>query len=201
MRRWFLPESPDLLGLLGKQGEITIAAMDALCAWSGGDRSAAATVHALEHDGDQASREVLAAVKSTFVTPISPEDIYELSERLDHILNSAKNLVRESELVAIGPDAPMVEMAKLAALGVRSLVLAFPALSDHPDSATGYADEAVRQQRAIEHVYRKAMSALLAVDDVREVAGRRELYRRCARMGDAIEGVAHRIWYAVVKQG
>ena len=55
MRRWFLPESPDLLGLLGRQGEITIAAMDALCAWSDGDRSAGATVHALEHDGDQAS--------------------------------------------------------------------------------------------------------------------------------------------------
>ena len=27
-----------------------------------------------------------------------------------------------------------------------------------------------------------------------------ELYRRCARMGDGIEGVAHRVWYAVVKQ-
>jgi uncharacterized protein Yka (UPF0111/DUF47 family) len=201
MRRWFLPESPNLLGLLGRQGEITIAAMDALCAWSDGDRSAAATVHALEHDGDQASREVLAGVKASFVTPISPEDIYEISERLDHILNSAKNLVRESELLGIDPDAPMVEMANLAALGVRDLVLAFPELPEQAERATGYADAAVRQQRAIEHVYRKAMSALLRIDDVREVTGRRELYRRCVRIGDAIEGVAHRIWYAVVKEG
>jgi hypothetical protein len=45
------------------------------------------------------------------------------------------------------------------------------------------------------------MSALLQVNEIREVAGQRELYRRCARMGDAIEGVAHRIWYAVVKEG
>ena len=201
MRRWFLAESPDLLGLLGRQGEITIAAMDALCTWSGGDRSAAAAVHAFEHDGDRASREVLAAVKASFVTPISPEDIYEISERLDHILNSAKNLVRESELLDINPDAPMVEMANLAALGVRDLVLAFPELAEHAERATGYADGAVRQQRAIEHIYRKAMSALLRIDDVREVTGRRELYRRCVRMGDAIEGVAHRIWYAVVKEG
>ncbi len=134
MKRWFLPKSPDLLGLLGRQGEITVAAMDALCAWSEGDRSAAATVHALEHDGDRASREVLAAVKSSFVTPISPEDIYEISERLDITSSiSAKNLVRESELVDIDPDAPMVEMTSLAGLGVRSLVLAFPELSDHPD--------------------------------------------------------------------
>jgi uncharacterized protein Yka (UPF0111/DUF47 family) len=201
MRRWFLPESPDLLGLLGRQGDVTVAAMDALCAWSGGDRSAAAKVHALEHDGDRASREVLDAVKSAFVTPISPEDIYEISERLDRILNSAKNLVREAELVGIDPDAPMVEMTDLIALGVRDLVQAFPDLSDDPDRATSCADAAVRQQRAIEHVYRRAMSALLRLDDVREVTGRRELYRRCARIGDAIEGVAHRIWYAVVKQG
>jgi hypothetical protein len=135
------------------------------------------------------------------VTPISPEDIYEISERLDRILNSAKNLVREAELVGIDPDAPMVEMTDLIALGVRDLVQAFPDLSDDPDRATSCADAAVRQQRAIEHVYRRAMSALLRLDDVREVTGRRELYRRCARIGDAIEGVAHRIWYAVVKQG
>ncbi len=200
MKRWFLPESPDLLGLLGRQGEITIAAVDALCAWARGDPSAALKVQSLEHDGDRASREVLAAVKSAFVTPIGPEDIYEISERLDHVLNSAKDLVREAELVGMDPDGPMAEMTDLVSLGVRDLVKAFPHLADEPDRATGCADAAVRQQRAVEHVYRKAMSALLRIDDVREVAGRRELYRRCARMGDAIEGVAHRIWYAVVKE-
>ena len=30
MRRWFLPETPDLLGLLAVQGEITIRGIDAL---------------------------------------------------------------------------------------------------------------------------------------------------------------------------
>lgn len=201
MRRWFLPKTPDLLGMLAHQGQITIRGMDAFTAWSKGDRSQAAIVHAVDHEGDLASREVFTQVRDAFVTPISPEDIYELSERLDAILNGAKDLIREAELVNMEPDPPMAEMADLIALGVRDLVRAFPVLSAHPDQATKCADAAVRHQRSIEHVYRRAMSALLEVPDIREVMGRRELYRRCARMGDGLEGVAHRIWYAVVKEG
>jgi len=34
MNRWFLPSSPDLLGLLAHQGEVTIGGMDAFTAWS-----------------------------------------------------------------------------------------------------------------------------------------------------------------------
>ncbi len=201
MRRWFLPEAPDLLGLLARQGQVTIEAMDALSAWSSGDRAQGSTVRRLEHLGDEASRAVLTAVKDAFVTPVGPEDIYEISERLDAVLNAGKNLVRESELLGMDPDPPMAEMADLVALGVRGLVRAFPDIAAHPDQATASADASIRQQRAIEHVYRRAMSALLGIDDIREVGGRRELYRRCVRMGDRMEGVAHRVWYAVVKQG
>ena len=200
MRRWFLPESPDLLGLLVRQGDIAVRGMDSLCAWSKGDPSQAEVIRAIEHEGDLAGREVLIAVKSAFVTPVNPEDIYEISERLDSVLNGAKNLIREAELVQMEPDPPMAEMADLVSLGVRDLVRAFPDLASHPDRATECADAAVRQQRALEHVYRRAMSALLEIDDIHEVSGRRELYRRYARVGDRIEGVAHRIWYAVVKE-
>lgn len=200
MRRWFLPESPDLLGLLAQQGEVTIRGMDALAAWAKGDLDQGATVRQVEHLADAASREVLKALKDAFVTPISPEDIYEISERLDAVLNAAKNLVRESELLAMGPDPAMAEMADLAALGVRHLVAGIPSLASDPDRATTCADASIRQQRSIEHVYRRAMSALLDMEDLREVTGRRELYRRCARMADRMEEVAHRVWYAVVKE-
>jgi uncharacterized protein Yka (UPF0111/DUF47 family) len=200
MRRWFLPESPDLLGLLARQGDVAVKGMDALCAWSKGDPSQAGIIPALHHEGDLAGRAVLTAVKRTFVTPVSPEDIYELSERLDGVLNEGKNLVREAELVQIKPDPPMAEMADLLALGVRDLVQAFPLLASDPDRATGCADAAVHRQRSFEHLYRRSMSALLDNDDLREVSARRELYQRYARIGERIEGVAHRIWYAVVKE-
>jgi hypothetical protein len=44
------------------------------------------------------------------------------------------------------------------------------------------------------------MSALLEVADLREVMGRREVYRRLSRIGDLVHTVAERIWYAVVKE-
>jgi uncharacterized protein Yka (UPF0111/DUF47 family) len=201
MRRWFLPESPDLLGLLVEQGDVTVNGMDALIAWSKGDPSQEAVIQAIEHRGDLASRAVLTAVKRAFVTPVSPEDIYEISERLDAVLTGAKNLIREAELLRVEPDPPMAEMADLVGLGVRDLVRAFPDLASDSDRATECADAAVHHQRALEHVYRRAMSSLLEIDDIHEVSARRELYRRCARIGDRIEGVAHRIWYAVVKEG
>jgi uncharacterized protein Yka (UPF0111/DUF47 family) len=200
MRRWFLPNSPDLLGLLGRQGEATVRGMDSLVAWSNGDRSQVEKIRAANQEGRQAGKEVLAAVKNAFVTPIGPEDIYEISERLDAVLNGAKNLVREAELLRAEPDKPMGEMAALLSLGVKDLVRAFPELGTSPDRATEAADSAVSHQRSLERVYREAMSALLEVDDLREVSARRELYRRYVRIGDRIDGVAHRVWYAVIKQ-
>jgi uncharacterized protein Yka (UPF0111/DUF47 family) len=200
MRRWFLPESPDVLGLLGHQGAVTIRGMDALCAWAKGDPSQAAAIRDISHEGRRAAREVMLALRSAFVTPVSPEDVYELSERLDSVLEGAKNLIREAEVLQMDPDPPMAEMADLVSLGVRDLVGAFPDIASHPDRATEGADAAVGRQRSFERVYRQAMSSLLDIADLHEVSGRRELYRRYARIGERIEGVAHRIWYAVVKE-
>lgn len=200
MRRWFLPQTPDVLALLTAQGNITVDGMDAFCAWAGGEAAKEAEVRTKEHDADKARRRLLIAVRRAFVTPVNPEDVYELSERLDNVLNGAKDLVREAELLDMEPDPPIAAIGARATSGVRHLVQAFGVLHDQPDRATDLADAAIKDQREAERMYRRAMSALLEVDDVREVMGRRELYRRCARMSDAVEGVAHRIWYAVVKE-
>ena len=45
-----------------------------------------------------------------------------------------------------------------------------------------------------------AMSALIEIEDLREVAARRELYRRLARTGDEVVEVAERVWYSVLKE-
>ena len=35
--RWFLPETPDVLGLLGRQLSVTVEGMEAFAAWAAGD--------------------------------------------------------------------------------------------------------------------------------------------------------------------
>jgi uncharacterized protein Yka (UPF0111/DUF47 family) len=99
------------------------------------------------------------------------------------------------------PDAAIADMAGELADGTRHLAQAFATLEHDGDaSETEAADKAVKSQRRLEHVYRAAMSALIDVDDIREVSARREIYRRLARTSDDLVEVAERVWYSVLKE-
>jgi uncharacterized protein Yka (UPF0111/DUF47 family) len=185
--------------MLRDQAAITVEAMDALIAWSAGDPGAADQVRQCEHRADTAKRELWLALRQAFSPPLDAEDLYSLSADLDEVLNASKDLVREMEVMNMPPDAPVHEMVVLVAGGVGHLARAFDQLDTDGD-ATEEADAAIKSQRRIEHVYRRAMSALLDVDDLHEVIGRREAYRRLSRIADLVHAVAERVWYAVVKE-
>jgi uncharacterized protein Yka (UPF0111/DUF47 family) len=199
--RWFLPESPDVIGMLRRQLEVTKEGVHALAEWAHGDAAKADVVRALEHRGDEHKRELEAALTTAFTTPLEPEDIYTLSRGIDWIVNLSKDLVRESEVMACPPDPALAEMCEALSDSVDRLSEAVSALGEDPALATEKANEALRTERRIESVYRDAMASLVEVDDLREVMSRRELYRRVARIGEAVVEVAERIWYTVVKEG
>jgi uncharacterized protein Yka (UPF0111/DUF47 family) len=203
---WFLPENPDVLDMLCRQAAVTCEGMVALVGWANAEPDAAERVREFEHQADDAKRELRLALTNAFITPIDAEDLYVMSERLDAVLNGAKNTVREAEVMGIQPDQAVAAMATLLAEGARQLAIAFERLG--PDrhgkvgaSATEAADTAVKNQRRLERVYREAASALLAVDDLREVTARRELYRRLSRVSETLIEAADRVWYATIKEG
>ena len=112
--------------------------------------------------------------------------------------------------VTSGANRPVLRsvaaMAALLADGARHLATAFERLNPGRRSkggpgATDAADAAVKTKRQLERVYRQAASALLEVQDLREVMGRRELYRRVSRISETLIQVADRVWYATVKEG
>jgi hypothetical protein len=192
---------PDVLGMLGRQTAVTIDGMEALVAWAAGDAEAATRLRDCEHRADEHKRELRDALTVAFTTPLEPEDLFELSRGLDRVLNSAKNAVREAEVMETAPDAAIAEMAAELAAGTRELAEAIAALGrgEHGET-TEAASRAARSQSRFEKIYRQAMSALIAVDDLREVAAKRELYRRLARASDDLREVAERVWYSVLKQ-
>jgi hypothetical protein len=198
--RWFLPKDTDLIGMLREQAAITREGMVALIAWSKGDPAGADRVRACEHRADDSKRELWRALRDSFSPPFDTEDLYSLSANLDEVLNAAKDLVRENEVMGLEPDLPTSEMVMHVAEAVGHLSDAFARLGAAKGDATECADAAIKSQRRIEHVYRRAMSELLAVDDLREEIGRRELYRRMARLGSLVHAVADRVWYTVVKE-
>jgi uncharacterized protein Yka (UPF0111/DUF47 family) len=198
-RRWFLPDNPDLLAMLREQTAITVEGMHALVNWSSGAGGAADTVRDCEHRADQAKRTLWRALREAFSPPLDAEDLFSLSADLDEVLNAAKDLVREMEVMSMTPDAPTHEMVVLLDEAVGHLGDAFGELSGDGD-ATDAADAAIKSQRRVEHSYRAAMSALLDNPDLREVIAWREVYRRLSRLGDLVHHVAERVWYAVVKE-
>src|SRR5205807_1823157 len=169
MSHWFLPHTPDLIGLLQTQAAVTVKGMEAFAAWSGGDLARAADVRAAEHEADDARRQVQLELRAAFSTPIDPEDIYELSQGLDVVLNAAKNAVREAEVMRITPDGALGEMAATATEGVRHIANALPVLTKGGASATAAADATIKCERQIEHLYRAAMSKLCDIDDIGQV--------------------------------
>ena len=199
---WFLPDTPDVLGLLEQQATVTVEGMDALAAWAGGEKGAGKVVRAAEHAADERKRALREALSEAFSTPLDPEDLFELSRGLDEVLNDAKNIVREAEAMETKPDPAMAKMASQLAAGTRQLAEAFRRFAGHDrEEATALADRAVKDQRHMQHTYRQAISALIENPDLREVSARRELYRRLARTGDELVLVAERVWYSVLKEG
>ena len=197
--KWFLPDTPDVLGLLRVQIAVTIEGMDAFGRWADGAVTAEQDVRDSEHRADAAKREVYGALRSAFITPLEPEDLFALSRGIDRIINQAKDTVRESEVMACPPDASLAAMARLLVEAMRALDGAVAGLGGDGET-TASAEVAIKASRHIERVYRSAMADLLALDDIHEVTARRELYRRGARIADAVVDVAERVLYAVVKE-
>ena len=56
-RRWFLPDTPDVLGMLHRQAEITARGIDAFAQWAAGDTARADDVRDAEHECDERNDE------------------------------------------------------------------------------------------------------------------------------------------------
>lgn len=197
--RWFLPDSPDVIGLLREQLAVTIDGLDALVAWSGGDLDAATVVRTAEARGDAAKRELLGSIRDSFVTPVAAEDLFALSRGIDWILSHARDLIEEAEAMECSPDTGIEEMTKLLARAARHIDDGIGKLVSDPDGAAESAEAATETQRELERVYYQGMASLLDVTEMRVRIARRELYRRCEIIGDLVIDLAERIVYAVVK--
>jgi len=199
-KRWFLPDTPDVLAMLRRQMAVTIDCADAFARWAGGDAAAAQAVLDAERRGDIAKRELLSALREAFVTPIEPEDLFALSRGIDRILDYVADLVKESEAMASVPDQEIATMAGHLGDALRHLDDALTKLGADGDYATKSADAAIAAQRELETAYYAGMAGLLRVEDRTDRITRRELYRRSSRIGEAVVDVAERVVYAVVKQ-
>ena len=188
------------MSLLVAQGKLTKEGLSHLAVWSGsGSQSEADEVHRCRTEAYQARRTLLAALQAALSTPLDQEDLYILSERLDRVINEAKDTVREAEVLGWAPDAHAKAMGSCLSDATSSLAAAFAMLPRDLNGAGRQADASTGTVRHVEHRYREAMTSLLGSDDVRSVIAAQDLYRRYARVADHVVAVADRLWYAVLR--
>ncbi|MGH9548738.1 MAG: DUF47 domain-containing protein, partial [Terriglobales bacterium] len=92
----------DFYALLKHQADKTLEGMEALEEWiAKGAEERCQRVRDLENEADDLKMLIERSLVDAFVTPFDREDIYDLSIRLDEVINCAKSIVREMEALDV----------------------------------------------------------------------------------------------------
>jgi uncharacterized protein len=154
-------------------------------------------IKALEHQGDEITRETVLTLNRTFVTPFDHEDIYALASGLDDILDYIEEVADTANLyrITIIPE-PARELARLLARAVAQLEQAIGKL----ESGKGIDEHSAEVHRledvgdstsrhAIAELFRSQHPAL-------EVIKLKDLYGlledaldRCETVANVLEGI------------
>jgi uncharacterized protein Yka (UPF0111/DUF47 family) len=199
---WFLSGEPDVLTLLDEQVATTIDGIRAYVSWAkSGEEDDARAVRDAEHAADDARRAVAEALRRSLVTPLEPEDLYTMSERIDAIINGAKNAVRDAEALEWKADAATAQIADLILAATEQIAQAVHCIRMDPEQASKSADAATHHARQVEKVYRSAIVSLRdrCIDDSLSFMTALAAYRSQLAIADAITHVSHRIWYSVLR--
>ena len=92
---------------------------------------AATEINVLEHRGDEVIHELFTRLNQTFITPIDPEDIHNLSSALDNVLDGVEDTAHRLVSYRIDPvPAAMVKLSEIVASCAKALKAAFEALEN-----------------------------------------------------------------------
>src|ERR1039458_9881128 len=128
-----LPREEKFYHLFLKQVELISQASRLLLAGvqAGNSRMAACAteINVLERQADEVIHEIFIRLNQTFITPIDPEDIHNLSSALDNVMDGIEDTAHRLVSYRIDPIPPnMVTLAEIVAACARSLRSAFEAL-------------------------------------------------------------------------
>jgi uncharacterized protein len=129
-----LPREEKFYHLFLKQVEIIAEAarllLDGVRAGDSRMAACAGEINVLEHRGDEIIHEIFTRLNQTFITPLDPEDIHNLSSALDNVMDGIEDTAHRLVSYRIDPvPANMVALAEIVASCAQALRRAFEALS------------------------------------------------------------------------
>lgn len=206
MLRWFqalLPKEDDFFRLFDAHAATLVKGAEALrLALDGGEDVALRCQQVVDHEhaADDVAREVLFAVRRSFITPFDRSDIRGLTNSLDDTIDQMQKTAKVITLYEIREFAPkMRELADIAvrcgALTVETVSL-LPAMRKNHDRLNALTEQIAHLESESDALYDEGMKALYEAhrggDALNFIIGA-EIYDHLEKVVDRFEDVANRI--------
>lgn len=209
---WFqrlLPKSGDFFGMFERHADTLVAASEALVALTKGEGDAAThlkTINDREHDADEVIREVLHAVRQTFLTPFDRGAITSLIGTMDDTVDEMHATASAVELFEVTRfDPEMRDIALLVREASQLIAEAMPLLRDVERNGRRLHEltgRLVRLEGDVDRLHDAGMKAVFQKQkthpDPLAFMVSREVYKHLERIADAFEDVANEIDSLVV---
>ena len=190
--------------LLIQQCEATIEGVKLL--ESGLDRPGEAAleeIRAKEYEADEIRRIIIDELHNTFVTPLDREDIFNLSLRVDEMIDYALTTLEEMVLLKVDADDHLRTMVAFVRQEAEELTMAMHRLNDNPRVAGDHARRAKKLESEVDHLYRVAVADLFTkpknFKQLMAMLRRREIYRHVSNMSDRADAAANVFGMVVMK--
>jgi predicted phosphate transport protein (TIGR00153 family) len=215
MLGWFkalMPKEERFFALFEKHATIVVAGAEALRgALKGGDEVEryCRIVSERESEADEVTREVLIAVRRTFITPFDRTDIQDLVSSLDDSIDQMNKTAKTIMLFEVRRFEPqMQQMADIILQASKLILEGMPLLASIPRNAGRLAaltEEVIRIEEQADQLHDQGRKALLlasknAQGSVMEYLTGTELYDHLESVVDRLEDVSNEINALIVDQ-
>lgn len=134
MLKWLLPKEDRFFTLFTEQATNVLtgarALLDLVKNYQDQDKKAA-SIHQIEHQGDNLAQTINNSLDATFVTPIDREDIHALASSIDKVMDFIDAAAKRMVLLRLKkPTGDMVKLAELIERCAEELCKVVPKISN-----------------------------------------------------------------------
>jgi len=142
----------------------------------------------LEHEADEYRRFIVDDLNQTFITPIDRKDIYALSRSIDDIMDLAKIIVEEIEVLEVRPNQYMQMISTNLVHATSKLNDSINHLKDRPNLSREAAIRSNLLLNNLQHLYFEAIKDLSELDtDISYRFKLREVFHRLLELAKQIK--------------
>jgi predicted phosphate transport protein (TIGR00153 family) len=210
MLGWFralMPREERFFDLFTRHAQVTLAGAEALRALlKGGDNvvQCCREITQRENEADEITREVLTALRRSFITPLDRGDIKDLITSMDDAMDQMNQTAKTIALFELRSfDAAMQEMGEIAVRAAKLNVEAAPllgSLAKESARLNGITEEIIRLEEQADELHERGRKQLFQAhkDAIAFVIGT-EVYDHLESVMDRFEDVANEISAIVIE--